>query len=325
MNNGRRRAIALGACVFAAPLSALAQAPSAKPARIGLLGPGSASSNKIWTATLLANLRDLGYVEGKNLIVESRWSDGKNDRLPSLAAELVHRNVDVIATYQTPASLAAKQATKTIPIVMVAAADPVATGLIHSLARPGGNVTGLSGATSELAAKNLELIREILPSTKRVAVLLNADDTYTESFLQQIQRAASATGVELQTIMIHGGDSLDAAFAEIARTRASAVIVQPSLPYEPVVEMALRHRLVSTSAGQGFAELGGLFVYNGSMADRDRQAAIYVDKILKGAAPADLPVRQPTKFELVINLKTAKQIGVTIPPSVLARADRVIE
>jgi len=325
MNNRRRLVIALGAGVLAAPLSSLAQAPTAKVARIGLLGPGSAASNEGWTAALLANLRDLGYVEGRNLGVESRWADGKNDRLPDLAGELVRRNVDVIVTFQTPASLAAKQATKTIPIVMVSSADPVATGLIESLARPGGNVTGLSGATPELAAKNLELIREILPSAKRVAVLVNAADSFAKPFLERIQVAAGALGIELQPLTVRGGEPLQAAFEEMAKGRASAVIVQPSLPYEPAAEMALRHRLATAAAGQGFADAGGLLAYTQSISDRDHQAALYVDKILKGAKPADLPVRQPTKFELVINLKTAKRIGLKIPPNVLARADRVIE
>jgi len=325
MNIRRKLIIALGANALAVQLSALAQAPTAKLARIGLLGPGSASSDSSWAAALVVNLRDLGYVEGTKLSVESRWADGKNDRLAELAAELVRLNVDVIVTFQTPAALAAKQATKTIPIVMVTAADPVATGLIASLARPGGNVTGLSGATSELAAKNLELIRQILPSTKRVAVLVNAADIFAKSFLEQNQLAARTLGIELQTVMVRSGEPLDAAFEEIAKAGASAVIVQPSLPYKRAVEMALQYRLATAAPGQGFADAGGLLAYTGNIADRDRQAALYVDKILKGAKPADLPVRQPAKFELVINLKTAKRIGLKIPPSVLARADRVIE
>ena len=325
MNSRRNLVIALGASALVAPLSSLAQAPTAKLVRIGLLGPGSASSDASWAAALVANLRDLGYVEGTNLSVESRWADGKNDRLPELAAELVRLNVDVIVTFQTPAAVAAKQATKTIPIVMVTAADPVATGLVASLARPGGNVTGLSGATSELTAKNLELIRQILPSAKRVAVLVNAADTFAKPFLEQNQLAARNLGVELQAVMVRSGEPLDAAFEEIAKARASAVIVQPSLPYKRAVEMALQYRLATAAPGQGFADAGGLLAYTGNIADRDRQAALYVDKILKGAKPADLPVRQPAKFELVINLKTAKRIGLKIPPSVLARADRVIE
>jgi putative ABC transport system substrate-binding protein len=325
MNRRRRLVIALGASAFAAPLPSLPQAPTAKPARIGLLGPGSVGSGASWAAALLANLRDHGYVEGTNLSAESRWADGKNDRLAELAAELVRLNVDVIVTFQTPAALAAKQATTTIPIVMAAAADPVATGLVASLARPGGNVTGLSSATSELVAKNLELIRQIVPSAKRVALLVNAADTFATSFLEQNQLAARTLGIELRTFMVRSGEQLDAAFEEMAKARASAVIVQPSLPQKRAVEMALRYRLPASAAGQGFADAGGLLAYTQSIADRDRQAALYVAKILKGAKPADLPVHQPTKFELVVNLKTARRIGVEIPPSVLARSDRVIE
>jgi putative ABC transport system substrate-binding protein len=270
-------------------------------------------------------LRDLGYVEGSNLGIEFRWAEGKNDRLPELAAELVRLKVDLIVTYQTPAALAAKQATNSIPIVMVTAADPVATGLITSLARPGGNVTGLSGAVSELAAKNLEIILEVSPSAKRVAVLVNAADSFAKSFLERIQLASRALGIELKTVMVRAGEPLAFAFEEIAKARASAVLVQPSLPYERVVEMAIQHRLASAAAGQGFADAGGLLAYTQNIADRNRQAALYIDKILKGAKPADLPVSQPATFELVINLKTAKRIGLKIPPNVLARADRIIE
>jgi len=325
MNNRRKLVIALGAAALSAPLSSLAQAPAAKLARMGLLGPGSVASGASWAVALVANLRELGYVEGANLSVESRWAEGNNDRLAELAAELVRLNVDVIVTFQTPAALAAKQATKTIPIVMAAAADPVATGLVASLARPGGNVTGLSSATSELAAKNLELIRQMVPSAKRAAVLVNAADTFAQSFLEQNQLAARTLGIELRTFMVRGGEPLDAAFEEMAKARVSAVIVQPSLPQKRVVELALQYRLPTSAAGQGFADAGGLLAYTGNIADRDRQAALYVAKILKGAKPADLPVYQPTKFELVINLTTAKRIGLQIPPGVLARADRVIE
>jgi putative ABC transport system substrate-binding protein len=325
MNNRRKLVIALGAGALSAPLSSLAQAPAAKLARIGLLGPGSVASDASWAVALVANLRELGYVEGTNLSVESRWAEGKSDRLGELAAELVRLNVDVIVTFQTPAALAAKQATKTIPIVMAAAADPVATGLVASLARPGGNVTGMSSATLELAAKNLELIRQILPSAKRVAVLANAADTFAKSFLEQNQLAARTLDIELRTLMVRSGEPLDAAFEEMAKARVSAVIVQPSLPQKRAVELALQYRLPTSAAGQGFADAGGLLAYTGNIADRDRQAALYVAKILKGAKPADLPVYQPTKFELVINLTTAKRIGLQIPASVLARADRVIE
>ena len=325
MNNRRRLVVALGASVLAAPFASFAQAPAVRLARIGLLGPGTVFSNESLVAALLKQLRDLGYVEGKNLGVESRWSEGKNDRLPDLAVELVRLKVDLIVTFQTPAGLAAKQATNTIPIVLAPAADPVATGLIASLARPGGNVTGLSGVTSELAAKNLELIRAIMPSATRVAVLVNGDDSFAKSFLGHIEIAGRALGVELQTITVRSGDSMDAAFDDMAKARISAVIVQPSLPNKRAAELALQHRLPAAAPAQGFADAGGLLAYVDSFADRYREVAFYVDKILKGAKPADLPVRQPTKFELVINLKTARHVGLTIPPNVLARADRLIE
>lgn len=324
MSNRRKLVFALGAGAFVAPLSLLAQVPAAKPVRIGLLGPGSVASGTSWAPALVANLRDHGYVEGKNLSVESRWA-GSNDRLPELAAELVRLNVDVIVTFQTPAALAAKRATSSIPIVMAAAADPVGTGLVASLARPGGNVTGISSATAELAAKNLELIRQIAPSTKHVAVLVNAADTFAKTFLEQNQLAARSLGIELRAFMVRSGESLDAAFEEAVKARASALIVQPSLPHKRAVELAMQHRLAASSPGQGFADAGGLFAYTQSIADRDRQAALYVARILNGAKPADLPVLQPVKFELVINLNTARRIGLTIPPGVLARADRVIE
>jgi len=325
MNGRRKLVITLDASAFAAPFSSLAQVPAAKLARIGMLGPGSVAGGKGWAAALVANLRDHGYVEGTNLSVESRWAEGNNDRLTELAAELVRLNVDVIVTFQTPAAVAAKQATTTIPIVMAAAADPMGTGLVASLARPGGNVTGMSSATSELAAKNLELFRQIVPSTKRVAVLVNAADTFAKTFLEQNQLAARSLGIELRTFMVRSGEPLDAAFEEVVKARVGGLIVQPSLPHKRAVELAVQHRLAASSPGQGFADAGGLFAYTQSIADRDRQAALYVARILKGAKPADLPVLQPVKFDLVINLKTAKRIGLTVPPSVLARADRVIE
>ena len=324
MSNRRKLVITLGASAFAAPFSSLAQVLATKLARIGLLGPGSVASGTSWAPALVANLRDHGYVEGANLSVESRWAEGNNGRLAQLAAELVRLNVDVIVTFQTPAAVAAKQATTTIPIVMAAAADPVGTGLVASLARPGGNVTGISSATAELAAKSLELIQQAVPSAKRVAVLVNGADTFAKIFLEQNQLAARSLGIELRTFMVRSGESLDVAFEAVVKDRVSALIVQPSLPHKRAVELAVQHRLAASSPGQGFADAGGLLAYTQSIADRDRQAALYVARILNGAKPADLPVIQPAKFELVINLNTAKRIGLTIPPGVLARADRVI-
>jgi putative ABC transport system substrate-binding protein len=257
--------------------------------------------------------------------MESRWAEGNNDRLPELAAELVRLKVDIIVATQTPAVQAAKRATNTIPIVMAPAGDPVGTGIIASLARPGGNVTGLSAAISELAAKNLEFIREISPSVRRVAVLANKADPFTKPFLEHIELAGRSLGIKLQTMMISGEEEFDAAFTEMVRMRVDAVIVQGSLPRKRAVDLALKHRLLAVAAAPGFAEAGGLMSYVGVFTDLYREAAVYVDKILKGAKPSDLPVQQPTRFELVINLKTAKQIGLKIPPNVLARADKVIE
>jgi putative ABC transport system substrate-binding protein len=321
----RKLLLALGASAFAAPFVSFAQRQTSKVARIGLLGLASASY-KTWVKVLLAELRNLGYVEGKNLVIESRWAEGKSDRLPELAAELVHLKVDIIVTIQTPAAQAAMQATNTIPIVMAPAGDPVGTGLVVSLARPGGNVTGFSAATAELAAKTLDLIREILPSVKRVAVLANATDSFTKSFLGQIEPAGRALGIDIRTFMIRGEKEVDAAFAAMDKARVGAVIVQGSLPLRRAADLALKLRIPSASSTTGgFAEAGGLMSYAPSLANVYRGAAVYVDKILKGAKPADLPVQQPTKFDLVINLKTAKAIGIKIPQSILARADKVIE
>jgi putative ABC transport system substrate-binding protein len=325
VNNRRKLLVALGAGALAAPFVSFAQPQTAKVARIGYLGLSSTSSYAGGVEALRASLRDLGYVEGKNLVMESRWAEGNNDRLPELAAELVRLKVDIIVATQTPAVQAAKRATNTIPIVMAPAGDPVGTGIIASLARPGGNVTGLSAAISELAAKNLEFIREISPSVRRVAVLANKADPFTKPFLEHIELAGRSLGIKLQTMMISGEEEFDAAFTEMVRMRVDAVIVQGSLPRKRAVDLALKHRLLAVAAAPGFAEAGGLMSYVGVFTDLYREAAVYVDKILKGAKPSDLPVQQPTRFELVINLKTAKQIGLKIPPNVLARADKVIE
>jgi len=270
-------------------------------------------------------LRGLGYIEGQNILFEFRSAGGKVNLLPDLAAELVRLKVDIIVVWQTPTARAARQATSEIPIVMADVGDPVGTGLVASLARPGGNVTGLAGVTAELAGKSVELIRAMMPSASRVAVLVNSTDPFRKPFLEQIQLASRTLGLSIQPIMIGGGEELDVAFARMSKERIDAVIVQPSLPTKRAAELALKHRLAAVSVPRWFAEEGGLMSYSARLADLYRQAASYVDKILRGAKPADLPVMQPTTFELVINLKTAKAIGLTIPPSVLARADEVIQ
>ena len=270
-------------------------------------------------------LRDLGYVEGKTIRIETRSAEGKADRLPELVAELIGSKVDIIVASLTPAVVAAKNATRNIPIIMAPAGDPVGLGLIATLARPGGNITGISAAGAELAAKSLELVPEIVPGARRAGVLGNANDPFTKSFLESIQRAAPAVPLELQTIVINGIDELDGAFAAMVREHADAVVVQPSLPLKLTVDLALKYRLPSLSLLKSDAQAGRLASYSGAATDLGRQIAAYVDNILKGAKPADLPVQQPTRFEITINLRTAKALGLTISPTLLARADDVIE
>ena len=262
---------------------------------------------------------------GKTFDYEFRSDEGKINRLPDLAAELVRLKVDIIVTWFTPPALAAKQATREIPIVIALAGNPVENGLVETLDRPGGNVTGMSGVGAELASKSVELIQELLPSARRVAALANALDPFSGPFLEQIRLGGQATGVTIDAVMIRGAEELEAAFQAMEQKRPDAIIVQPSLPAKPVAELALRYRLPSVGIIRAFVEQGGLMTYSFAEADMYRQAAIYVDKILKGAKPADLPVQQPTKFELSLNLKTAKALGITVPRELLARADQVIE
>jgi ABC-type uncharacterized transport system substrate-binding protein len=321
MNNRRKLVIALGAGALTAPFAALAQQPQKVP-RIGVLLVGNPEP---YLSLFREGLRELGYIDGKNVIFEIRSAEGKLDLLPNLAAELVRLNIDIIVAVQTPAVQAAKQATNKIPIVMTGAGDPVATGLVVSLARPGGNITGMSSTTAELAAKTLEFIREIRPATSRVAVLANVVDPFTKPFLEQIGLAAKSMSIELRTIQVRGAENFDAAFAEWGKARVDAVIVQPSLPRRHAVDLALKHRLLSASPNRAFAEDGGLFSYAASPKNQYGRVAVFIDKILKGAKPADLPVEQPTVFELVINMKTAKSLGIKIPNSILVRTDKVIE
>jgi putative ABC transport system substrate-binding protein len=315
----RRREFITALCGVAAwPLVARAQ--QTKMPRVGvLLVSGPEPMGPFREA-----LHDLGYFEGKNIEIEIRSAQGRDIRLPELAAELVRMQVDVIVAVQTPAAHAAKNATRDIPIVMMAG-DPIATGLISNLARPDSNITGVSAAAAELAAKSLELIPEIVPGARRVGVLGNADDPFITPFLEQIQKGALAVRLEIHQIVVHGSDELDGAFAAIVRGRADAVIVQGSLPVKQTVDLALKHRLPSLSTQKSAVQAGILMSYTASFAERGRQIAGYVDNILKGAKPADLPVQQPTKYEIAINLRTAKALGLDIPPMLLARADEVIE
>ena len=275
-------------------------------------------------------LRELGWIEGQNLVIEHRFAEGRAERFPDLAAALVRLRVDVIVTSSgEPAILAAKRATTTTPIVMAISGDPVETGLVASLARPGGNVTGLTILATEVAGKRLELLKEAVPRASRVAVLWNAAYPGKAFELRETQAAARVLGVSLWPVEVREPNDLPGAFSAIARAGPDALITfaDPLTNTERrrIVDFAVRNRLPMISAVRPFADEGGLMTYGPNIADMCRRAATYVDKILKGAKPADLPVEQPTKFDLVINLKTAKALGLTIPPSVLLRADRVIE
>jgi putative tryptophan/tyrosine transport system substrate-binding protein len=308
-----------GAAVW--PLATRAQQPAKMP-RLGVLLAGD---RQPFLRLFGEGLRDFGYIDGQTIQIEYRTADGKLDRLPDLAADLVRLKVDIIVASETPAVQAAKRATSEIPIVMAPSGDPVGTGLIASLSRPGGNVTGLSAATAELGGKSLDIIKEMLPTARRVAVLVDPANPFTKSFVEHIQSAARTTGIEITIVQIRKAEDLESAFADMTRNRIEAVVVQPTLPRAPVIELLRKHQLPSASGNKSFTDEGGLLSYAGSIADRYRNAAPYVDKILKGAKPADLPVAQPTKFELVINLKTAKAIGLTVPPALLTRADTIIE
>jgi putative tryptophan/tyrosine transport system substrate-binding protein len=306
----------LGGCTTFWPLTSTAQ--PAKVPTIGVLAVTAPGTERFWQL-FQEDLRQLGYIAGKTVQFEFRSAQVSG--LPELATELVQHNVDIIVTWFTPAGLAAKRATNEIPIVLAGAADPVATGLVQSLSRPGGNVTGVGGQGAELASKCVEMI----PSARRVAVLANAPDQFTKLLLEQIQRAGAATGTAIAPIMIHNAEELEAAFPALDNDRPDAVFVQPSLPARRSAELALKYRLPAVSFVRGIVDEGGLMSYGIDQADSYRRAAALVDKILKGAKPADLPVEQNTRFELVINLKTARAIGLTIPAAFLARADEVIE
>jgi putative ABC transport system substrate-binding protein len=312
----------LGGGVAAWPL--ISRAEQAKLPRIGVLV--TSDPEPFWSL-FREGLRANGYIEGRNIQFEFRSADRKPDLLRVLADELVRLKVDIIVASFTPAVVAAKQATSEIPIVMAPAGDPVQTGLISSLARPGGNVTGLSSTTAELYVKTLELIREVLPSTRRVAILANADiaaDPFARPFVEQIEEAGRTLGLAIQTIRVHREEEFDAAFAAMDKERADAVMVQGSLPRKAALDLALKRRL-PLIGGSLLIQEGGLISYSANQNETYRRAAYYIDRILKGVKPADLPVEQPTRFDLVVNLKTAKALGIEIPPKLLAVADEVIE
>jgi putative ABC transport system substrate-binding protein len=290
------------------------------------------AANRHLQEAFLQGLRDLGYTEGRNVVIEYRDAEGKLERLPALAAELVALKVDVIVAGGTPQALAAKQATKTIPIVFAAAADPVASGLVASLARPGGNATGLSLLTPELVGKCLEQLKQVVPGISRVAALWQPGghgERTEKDMLKEADVAARALAVRLQFVQARGPADFDRVFSEMTRARADALTVLPSNLFiserRRLVDLAAKNRLPAVYPWREFVDAGGLMSYGANNADLFRRAATYADKILKGAKPADLPVEQPTTFELVINLKTAKALGLTIPPSLLQRADEIIQ
>jgi len=316
-------------CALLVTLCASVQAQQLRRVpRIGFLSSRSPDAEKSRLAAFQQGLQKLGYSAGKNILIEQRYAAGKFDRLPDLAAELVGLKVDVLVTTGTPAAHAAKNATSTIPIVIGNAGDPVGTGLVASLARPGGNVTGLSVLNTELSGKRLELLKEVVPTASRVAVLLNPANSINPLQLKEIQSAAPALGVTLHSLEVKGTDDIDRAFTAMKKERTGALIVlgDPLLETHRtrIAELAVKSQLPAIYSLAPYVEAGGLMSYWTNFDDLYRRAATYVDKILKGSKPADLPVEQPTKFEFVINLKAAKQIGLTIPPNVLARADRVI-
>ena len=318
----------LAGSLLAAPLAARAQ-PAGKVYRIGYLTAGSVSANPRVLDAFRQGLRELGWIEGQNIVIEYRSAEGHFDRLPDLAAELVRLKMDVIAAAPMPAALAAKNATRVVPIVGVSLTEPVGLGLIASLARPGGNVTGVSYSVgADIFGKDLELLKEVVPRVRRVAVLSNPAGPAQPLTMSNIRQAAGPLGLQLLLVEARAPGDFDGAFAAMTRERVGAlfVVTDPMfIPYRArLVDLATKNRLPSMFTQRADVEAGGLMSYGPNFTDMYRRAAIYVDKILKGAKPADLPVEQPTKFELVINLKTAKFLGLTIPPSLLARADEVI-
>ena len=318
-------------CALLVALCASAEAQPAKVARIGFLGGMAAPAFGERMEVFRQQLRELGYVEGKNIAFEERWADGKADRLGPLAAELVGRKVDVLVTFggSAPAQ-AAKKATSTIPIVMAAGgSDPASSGLVASLARPGGNITGMANIFTDLRGKQMEILKETIPKLLRVAVLWNPDSPSADAGLRYTESEAEKLGLKFQSLAVRKADDFEKLFQTAKKERAGAVLVTANplmfTHFDRIAALAIKQRLPTIQSQKEFVDAGGLMMYGPNETDIYRRAAIYVDKILKGAKPAELPVERPTKFQLIFNLKTAKQIGVTIPPNVLARADRVIK
>ncbi|HUE87920.1 MAG TPA: ABC transporter substrate-binding protein [Vicinamibacterales bacterium] len=325
----RRRFLSLTAALLAAPLAAEAQQPGKVP-RIGYLSSSSATSTSRFVDAFRQGLRELGWLEGQNIVIDWRFADGRFDRLPDLAAELVRLKVQVIVAAPTPAVVTAKNATATIPIVMINVSDPVGLGLVTSLARPGGNATGVSYSVGvENFGKALELLKESIPNIRRVAVLSNPASAARAPLIRDVGIAARSLGLQLQHLEAQDPNDFDAAFATMAKERVEALLVAADSMFiihrARLAELAAENRLPAIYGIREHVDAGGLMSYGPSTVANYRRAAFFVDKILKGAQPGDLPVEQPTKFELVINLRTAKALGLTMPPSLLLRADEVIE
>ena len=317
-----------GAVLLAAPLAAEAQQPG-KVYRVGFLGNSTAALEGNLVGPVREGLRDLGYIEGRNILIEYRWADGKYERFPALIAELAALKVDVIVTAGTPAALAVNKTTPSIPLVMAAVGDPIGVGLVASLARPGGNVTGLSAIAPELEGKRLELLKEVVPKLSHIAVLWNPDNPFQAGSLKETKTGAQVLGIKVQLLGVRVSEEFPAAFAAILKERPGALLVLADRIFlhnrARIVGFETTHRLPGVYAYRELVEAGGLMSFGPSYAGMHRRAAYYVDKILKGAKPGDLPVEQPTKFDFIINLKTAKALGLTIPQSLLQRADEIIQ
>jgi putative ABC transport system substrate-binding protein len=324
----RRSFISLLGGAAAWPLAARAQ-QSGKIPRVGFMGNSTAALEANLVGPFRDGLRELGYQEGRNIVIEYRWAEGKYERFPALVGELLAVPVDVIVTAGTPASLAVKKATTSIPLVMVAVGDPVATGLVASLARPGGNITGLTSMSSEMEGKRLELLREVVSKISHVAVLWNASSPIQVIEQEEVRAAAQVLGMQILSLGVRTQEEIEDALATIVRERPGALIVLADRLFlhhrRRIMDFAAQHRLPGVHAYRELVEAGGLMSYGPSYADMHRRAATYVGKILKGAKPAELPVERPTKFEMVINLKTAKAIGLDVPWFLQQRADEVIE
>ncbi|HVQ80273.1 MAG: ABC transporter substrate-binding protein [Pseudolabrys sp.] len=323
----RREFIALlGSAAAALPLPAAAQP---KIPRIGFMGNSTAALEANLLDAFREGLRELGYEEGRNIVIEYRWANGAYDYFPVLVAELIAAKVDAIVTAGTPAALAVKNATTNVPLVMVAVGDPIGTGLVPSLARPGGNLTGLSSIAPDLEGKRLQLLREVTPALSHVAMFINSLNPFHISSMEQARAAAQAMGIKLQLHDIRKSEDLDDAFTAIRKERPDALLILADRVFlhnrERIVDFANEQRLPNVSAYKELVEVGGLMSYGPSYEDMHKRAAIYVDKILKGAKPADLPIEQPSKFTFIVNLKAAKTLGVTVPSQLLGLVDQLIE